>query len=335
MSKRNKLIAWIALTITIFVFFLWLFRMAVPGIALEFSIGITLILVTGLLAGRAATLVALRSNAIKNHSKVNAFLTLAILAGFLVIAFLLNAMIEKTTFFPFSVTVLFIFLVTMATASLFTIIREQHKAKVTSAQAAMVQSRNELQLLQSRLSPHFLFNTLNNLYGLSLTEATRVPPLLLKLSELLRYSVYDAKEMFVPVRDEIDYLKNYVEFEKLRLGDRLQLTADIESHFDADCKIPPLLLIVFVENAFKHARNTTDKHVVVDMHLRKRSDYIVFSISNSFSTEMVDQTSREKHSGFGLESVRKRLELLYAGRHSLEIQRTDSKYTVDLRLKCQ
>jgi LytS/YehU family sensor histidine kinase len=335
MSKRQKLVFWIALALILFLFFIWLFGTAIPEIALEFSTGATVILVTGLLAGRAVTLVALRSNAIKNPTQLYVFLPLFILSGFLVIGFLLNAMIEKTTFFPFSVTILFLFLVTMAASSLFTIIREQYKAKVISAQAAMVQSKNELQLLQSRLSPHFLFNTLNNLYGLSLNEPGRVPPLLLKLSELLRYSVYEAKDMFVPLPDEVDYLKNYLEFEQLRLGERLQLRLNIDPSFDNTCKVPPLLLIVFVENAFKHSRNSRDRLIEIEIELVKRADKIVFSISNSFSGEAVNEKHPEKHSGFGLESVRKRLNLLYAGKHTLEIQKTESRHAVELRLDCQ
>lgn len=335
MSKQQKIIFWILLTFSLFGFFRWLFGLAIPEIALEFSVGTTFILVSGLAVGRGGVLVALRSHAISNPAPVYVFLGLFIFAGLLLIAFLLNAMIEKTTLFSFAVTILFLFLVAAASAGLFTIMREQYKAKVTSAQAAMAQSKSELQLLQSQLSPHFLFNTLNNLYGLSLSEAERIPPLLLKLSALLRYSVYDAKDAFVPIQYEVDYLKNYVEFEQLRLGERLQLKMEIDAQFDPDCKIPPLLLVVFVENAFKHSRNTKDKQVVIDIQLRKRDHYIVFLISNSTSAEQVHGKHPDKHSGFGLESVRKRLGLLYAGKHTLEIRRTDNNYAVELTLDCR
>ena len=334
MSKQQKIAFWVCLSLAIFALFRWLFGMAIPEASLEFSIGAAATIMSGLLAGRGVMLVALQNNAIKHPARINGFLVLVILTGFLAIAYLLNAMIEETTLFPFALTVLLLFLINMATASLFTLIRSQYKAKVISAQAAMAQSKSELELLQSRLSPHFLFNTLNNLYGLSLNEPQRVPPLLLKLSGLLRYSVYDAKELFVPVREEIEYLRNYVDFERLRLGDRLKLQMDLHDEFHDICRIPPLLLIVFVENAFKHSRNTKDQYISIDITLGRKSGYLIFSVRNSCAVDKNVGTA-EKNSGFGLQSVKKRLDLLYRGKHRLVTHQSDSEYAVELTLECQ
>jgi sensor histidine kinase YesM len=334
MTTRQQTFFWIALAALIFAFFRWLFGIAVPEIALEFSIGITVVLTSGLVSGRAATKAALKTNTLKNPGKALLLISCFVILAFVFIAFLLNAMIANTTFLPFAVTVLLLFLVAAGVGAVVTIVRYQNKLKVQSAQAAMAQSESELQLLQSRLSPHFLFNTLNNLYGLSLNDAQKVPPLLLKLSELLRYSVYDAKDIFVPLQYEVDYIKNYIEFEKLRLGDRLRLKLDMDAQINPTCKVPPLLLVVFVENAFKHSRNTPDEKIWIDISLGRKENAIVFSVRNSCATETV-RASSKGNSGFGLDSVQKRLDLLYAGKHDLKIDFTKNEYTVNLILECQ
>lgn len=333
MTQRQRLIFWIILTCLVFIFFRWLFGMAIPEIALEFSLGTTFILISGLLTGRFLTLLTFRSNAIRYIGRTIFLITAFIPVGFVVIASLLNTMMTETTLFRFALTILLLFLVAAATGSAVTMIRHQYKSKIQSAQAAMAQSKSELQLLQSQLSPHFLFNTLNNVYGLSLTEPDRVPPLLLKLSELLRYSVYDAKDVFVSLQDEVAYLHNYIAFERLRLGDRLLLNLEIDEAFGPECKVPPLMLIVFVENAFKHSRAAGQQSVRIDIALRKRESKLVFSISNSCSAEHV--RSGGKHAGLGLDNVRRRLDLLYAGKHTLRIDKKENLYLVHLELPCQ
>ena len=335
MTKQQKTGVWILLGCVIFAFFRWIFGVAVPEIALEFSLGTTFILISGLMVGRALTVMAIRSNALTDWPRTITVLILFIVAGFVAIAFLLNAMIQETTLFRFAITILLLFLVNAAIGAIIKVIRHRYQTKIESAHAAMAQSKSELQLLQAQLSPHFLFNTLNNLYGLSLTDPTRVPALLLKLSELLRYSVYDVKDMFVPLQYEVDYIRNYIEFEKLRLGERLKLSLQLDPVSEGDCKIPPLMLIVFVENAFKHSRKTGEELIYIDVGLRKKENSIVFSIVNSCAPKPDSGQDREKHSGFGLESVRKRLDLLYPARHTLKIEKTETRYVVQLELKCQ
>src|SRR6185312_12112420 len=101
------------------------------------------------------------------------------------------------------------------------LLRISVRHQLTEAKAAASQSEDELRFLQNQLSPHFLFNTLNNMYGISLIQHEKIPGLLLKLSDLLRYSVYDAKELFVPLKNELAYIKDYIDFEKIRIGDKL------------------------------------------------------------------------------------------------------------------
>ncbi|MCE7068168.1 sensor histidine kinase [Dyadobacter sp. CY326] len=205
--------------------------------------------------------------------------------------------------------------------------------QLKEARAAAEHSKSELHLLQSQLSPHFLFNTLNNLYGLSLTQHERIPPLLLKLSDLLRYSVYEANEVFVPLKDELVYIHHYIEFEKIRIGDRLVLTTNFEEITSPDIKIAPMLLIVFVENAFKHSKNTIDEKIYISIELKLWENLILFSIKNSHDQREKELSIVEKHSGFGLASVNKRLVLLYPNEHELVIKNEPTTYQAVLRLK--
>jgi sensor histidine kinase YesM len=201
----------------------------------------------------------------------------------------------------------------------------------TETEKIILKSQNELQLLQSQLSPHFLFNTLNNLYGLSIVKDDKLPNLLLKLSELLRYSVYQSSDTFVPLNDELDYIKNYIEFEKIRLEDRLFLTVNLEESSKAT--IAPMLLIVFVENAFKHSKNTTDQQIKIDINLKVWENNILFSIFNTFDSTQAQNNALNKNSGLGLENVKRRLELLYPDKYELSLEEKSNTYKVLLQLK--
>jgi len=205
--------------------------------------------------------------------------------------------------------------------------------ELKEAQTLAAHSQSELHLLQSQLSPHFLFNTLNNLYGLSITQHEKIPPLLLKLSDLLRYSVYDSAETFVPLKDELAYVDNYIEFEKIRIGDRLMLKADIEKVSDSSIKIAPMLLIVFIENAFKHSKNTADEKIYIDISLKIWGNSILFYTKNSHQKKEEEISVINKSSGFGLANVTKRLQLLYPKQHELEIEKEETSYIVNLKLK--
>ncbi|WP_126974374.1 sensor histidine kinase [Gynurincola endophyticus] len=209
--------------------------------------------------------------------------------------------------------------------------------EIQVAKASAAQSLSELHFLQSQLSPHFLFNTLNNLYGISLAEPVKIPNLLLRLSDLLRYAVYEAKTMYVPLSDEIGYINNYIEFEKLRVGSRIDLHTEIEQVTDRKIVIPPLLLIVFIENAFKHAKNTTTDKLYISIVLKTFGKDILFSVTNSYNSRNEHQglaMERERdYSGLGLENVQKRLELLYPDKYDWHISKEPDQYKVTLHLK--
>ncbi|MFD1140120.1 sensor histidine kinase [Larkinella insperata] len=227
-----------------------------------------------------------------------------------------------------------LFILSIAVGMLVKLSQMTVNKQVQEANARAEQSQSELYLLQSQLSPHFLFNTLNNLYGLSLSQPDKIPTLLLKLSDLLRYSVYDTKELFVPLSEELAYITNYIEFEKIRIGERLTLTTSIENTLPADLPIAPMLLIVFVENAFKHSKNTTDQNVVIDISLKTWGQSVLFSVKNNHTINADNDTQPlEKNRGLGLVNVRKRLELLYPNAHDLTIQNQDGFYQVMLQIK--
>jgi len=212
------------------------------------------------------------------------------------------------------------------------LIRTSVKNQLAEAEASAEQSKGELRFLQNQLSPHFLFNTLNNIYGISLTQHEKVPGLLLKLSDLLRYSVYDARELFVPLKNELAYIKDYIDFEKIRIGDKLELDVSCDD-INPSLKIAPLLLIVFIENAFKHSKNTTDEKIYIKIIIKTWANSVLFAIKNSCSTNKNVESIVNKDGGFGLENVIKRLDLLYGNNYDLTTEEKDGYYNVMLQLK--
>jgi sensor histidine kinase YesM len=171
------------------------------------------------------------------------------------------------------------------------------------------------------------------MYGLSISQQDKIPGLLLKLSDLLRYSVYNTKQLFVPLTDELAYIRNYIDFEKIRIGDRLVLTTAIEDIPDAGIKIAPMVLIVFIENAFKHARDTLDQKIHINIAIKVVNNFILFTVRNSHRIIRYEHESGKGKSGLGLINTIKRLELLYLGEYNLDQQSEEKFYNVVLRLK--
>ncbi|RZK68361.1 MAG: GHKL domain-containing protein [Pedobacter sp.] len=167
---------------------------------------------------------------------------------------------------------------------------------------------------------------------MSISDHQKIPQLLLKLAELLRYSVYDATEVYVPLKSEMAYIQNYIDFEKIRIGDRLVLTEEIEEMLHPEIKIAPMLLIVFIENAFKHSRNTASPEIFVDIKLKVWGNSILFLVKNSFGIEKEENNMLAKSGGIGLTNVSKRLELLYPNGHELVVKSDERFYSVELRL---
>lgn len=262
--------------------------------------------------------------------------------GFIAVLFLvffglnISALTNKESLYQNFYLFLFLSFILMilglSIGSFITIIRYQINSRIANAEKKASTSSAELKLLQSQLSPHFLFNTLNNLYALSIHDTAKVPPLLLKLSDLLRYTVYETKEKMVSLSDEVNYIKNYIDFEIIRLGERLELTANWPDIRTETPPIAPMLLIVFVENAFKHSKNTKDSKIKISIDMQVWGHAILFNVQNSYSP-VHTTTKPEQHSGLGLDNVKKRLELIYPDRHELDIEQKNDTFTVKLMLR--
>lgn len=185
----------------------------------------------------------------------------------------------------------------------------------------------ELQLLKSQLHPHFLFNTLNNLYALTLKNSPRSPEIVLKLSSLLRYMLYECNAEEVPLEKEIHFLKHYIELEQLRYGDRLDVSLQISGDYTSK-NIAPLLLIPFLENSFKHGTSTQLDQAWISLDLYVQDDQLFFKLINSRDAEEMPPGM----GGIGLQNVRKRLDLLYPHTHELRCVETEDTFLIILNL---
>ena len=225
------------------------------------------------------------------------------------------------------------FIMGLVIGMLMKLITASVRKQLQDARTAAEQKQTELSLLQSQLSPHFLFNTLNNMYSISIVQHELVPELLLKLSELLRYTVYNTREPLLPVSQELAYIHNYVDFEKIRIGDRLMLHMDVAPVTGSGIAIPPRLLIVCIESAFKHARDTLKEKIYIAITLKIEGEHILFSVVNSHNGEVQVQQRFPERSGMGLSNTIRRLNLLYADDYELKQSDEGGLYTVQLRLR--
>lgn len=187
----------------------------------------------------------------------------------------------------------------------------------------------ELNLLKHQLNPHFLFNTLNNLYVLALKKSDNTPEAIAKLSEILDYMLYQCKDTFVPIKKEIELLENYIGLEKIRYGKRVKLS--FERVIENDTLIAPLLLLTFVENAFKHGISQELKTGVIELHITATPKEIVFRLKNSKPTVYDPNVLADKEA-IGMQNTQKQLDLLYPNSYSLTIEDTDNQYCLLLKL---
>ena len=186
-------------------------------------------------------------------------------------------------------------------------------------------SEAELSMLRSQMNPHFFFNTLNNLYALSIKKSDDAPDVILKLSEMMRYTIYEGKKERVALKDEIEYLNNYIELHKIRY----KKTVDIvfKNNINPNLKVAPLLFIIFLENAFKHGVEKLSENAYIHLNLYEDENNILFEIKNNFDPNEINSKS-----GVGLENLRRRLTLLYKNNYNLVIQQAKDVYTVRLKI---
>lgn len=183
----------------------------------------------------------------------------------------------------------------------------------------------ELSLLKSQINPHFFFNTLNNLYGLIVEKSDNASSVVLKLSDMMRYTIYMGKEDFVPLKDEIEYLKNYIELHRIRYHKKVDITFN-HSH-ELDYQIAPLLFIIPLENAFKHGVERLIEDAYIHINLKTGKGIIHFEIENNFGTQ-----EAKNHVGIGLENLKQRLKLLYPNTHKIHIEVKEHIYKISLKI---
>ncbi len=185
---------------------------------------------------------------------------------------------------------------------------------------------SELAFLKNQISPHFFFNTLNNIYSLISINAGDSQKAVLKLSKLMRYLLYESEHGNTKLSNEIDFMNNYIDLMKLRMNEKINLSVSFPEKYD-DRSIPPLLFIPFIENAFKHGISYREKSLIsIDMQIKESS--IIFNCSNTL--QPVREEGDREHSGIGLDNVGKRLNLLFPGTHELKIDKTESEFRVSL-----
>lgn len=234
---------------------------------------------------------------------------------------------RKPSFFryimPASIPLLLVFI-----GSMIRVYAEWRRNEEKQKEIASQKVSSELQFLKAQLNPHFLFNSLNTIYSLSVKKSTETPEAVINLSELMRYMLYEADKNFVPLEKEMDYIQNYIALQRLRLADDKNVTLNIYGDY-RNKKIQPLLFISFIENAFKYGTDYTGKTDVKIVFKITEND-IQFLCTNTLGAQHKKDTSS---SGIGLDNIKNRLHLLYPEAHELMILEENNQYKVNLTIK--
>lgn len=233
---------------------------------------------------------------------------------------------HKGSFYPFTgYTAVFFLVLTVSTCT--KVIQEWLGVEKKNREIETEKLATELSFLKSQINPHFLFNTLNNIYSLALVKSDKTADAVLKLSAIMRYVISETKRYTVPLEKEIQFIKHYIELQKVRLTDKVTIKLDIEGNTDI-IEVPPLILIPFVENAFKYGISTKEpsqisfRIVVKDRSLTFTSQNHIFPLS----------LGNEENTGIGLKNTKRRLELLYPGKHEFKVMDENGDFFVNLTL---
>ena len=217
----------------------------------------------------------------------------------------------------------------IAISTIWQIIIDWLKSESSRKELQTKNMQSELKFLKSQINPHFLFNTLNNLYALTLKKSDLAPEIVLKLSEIMRYMLYECNAAEVSLSKEIAFMKNYIGLEQLRYGDRLDMSLHISGDWE-NKQMAPLLLVPFVENAFKHGTSQQLEQAWMHIELMVQGNTLKFKLINSRD---IDAQPTTDSGGIGLQNVKKRLQLLYANRHDLRLVAEDETFMVVLTLE--
>jgi len=237
----------------------------------------------------------------------------------------LQTLIWSDSFFLFLIiNVIF----TVITTMVLKLVKQWYSDQKTTKDLQQEQLQTELKFLKSQINPHFLFNSLNNLYALTLSKSDSAPEVVLRLSNILRYILYESNEGYVSVRKEMEHVKDYVAVEKLRLGMGVTIDIDIDDAIQDD-PVEPMLFLTLVENAFKHSEDILPEKRFIRIHAKSLDTGFRFLIENTFSPSKRDSET----GGIGLENIKKRLNLIYPNQHDIKSSTADGLYRVDLIIK--
>lgn len=187
---------------------------------------------------------------------------------------------------------------------------------------------SELQSLKSQINPHFLFNSLNVIYSLTLKNDKATPDVVLKLSDILRYVIYDSKEEKVLLSSEVSLLRKYIDLQKYRIENEASI--NLTSEIDCDVKVAPLIFLILLENSFKHGIKSDLENVFINIKLCSNERKVYFEIENNKSET---EQNTQKSNGVGLENIKKRLALEYPDKHQLKIQDKNNRFKVYLEIE--
>lgn len=263
------------------------------------------------------------------------FYGLALLSSYglwLVIGRLTYPLLRKPDTFHWSSHLLvtfFMFLFFFACSTAYRTFRDKIKSDQIAQERENENLKTELSLLRSQVSPHFMFNVLNNMVALARKKSDLLEPSLIKLSSLMRYMLYESDEDKVYLEREIEYLQSYIDLQRQRYGNNVKVNASMNVA-DNQYQIEPMLLIPFVENAFKHGTGLIED-AVIEIKLNAEKNRLLFSVGNKYYGSESDM--KDKTSGIGLPNVQRRLNLLYGNNHKLLISKKDNWFEVNLELR--
>jgi len=220
--------------------------------------------------------------------------------------------------------------ITITSATIIKMIKLRYKSQEFEEQLMQEKLQSELNFLRAQTNPHFLFNTLNNLYVLARKKSDRTSGAIMMLSKIMRFVLYDCRAHQIAVSDEAKVIQDYIELEKLRYNDRLTVLYE-EDLDNPHALVAPLLLLPFVENSFKHGAHSTTGKADIHISLTLKNKELVFSVENTVDGEE-ETPAATGSSGIGLRNVQRQLDLLYPGRFSLISGREDSMYRAHLRI---
>jgi hypothetical protein len=209
------------------------------------------------------------------------------------------------------------------------VLERQSKIEKLQEEMEMEKVNSELALLKNQISPHFFFNTLNNIYSLISISPEDSGNAILRLSKLMRYLLYESEQGKTMLSQELEFITNYIDLMKLRTSDKVSLAVSLPEKYD-DREIAPLLFVPFIENAFKHGISYREKSFI-EISMETEGNSIIFRCSNSIHQSREKETNGNR-SGIGLENVKKRLSLLFPSRHNLKISKNEKRYDVYLEL---